>query len=461
MQAYNYMAAMPDISQAFTNFGNAMANYNQRVDEEKKQQQFATDLADAQKSGDQAAYLNLALKYPKSAQSLLAVRDEMKSDAAKNEFKTAFEISTSLENKDTESALKTLDTNIEALKNSNKPTQAYDKIRQLIVDGKSDIAQSTVNNLLFMADPERYTNYVRINQAKGEEQRAQSAETRAQELHKPQVATANAQATTATVTATNAEENAKLDIVKKQEDIKSSIAERNFKGEQIKLQRQKNAIDREANDIARQQKQVEYDIKKKKYDDAVEKDTNNATSAYEGFQNTRKVIADLQGTSPYVLGRTVGPIVSKIPTITPGAADFNAKLATLKSNTFLENAQKMRGMGNMSDRDAKMLENALANLTTNQSSEQLMKNIKTIDGIVGKSMSILEKKYGFKPTPTEQPTSSTSKSQSTTSSTTTTTQRKPGEYKPTSVGGGQVYNPNQVGGSTKPTQGFRNITVDY
>jgi hypothetical protein len=87
------------------------------------------------------------------------------------------------------------------------------------------------------------------------------------------------------------------------------------------------------------------------------------------------------------------------------AADFRAELATLKSQTFLQSIQAMRGTGPLSDREGAKVESAIAALDENQSEESFRKALIRIKGSFEGLKKVYEAESGFKGNaPQPQPT---------------------------------------------------------
>lgn len=75
-----------------------------------------------------------------------------------------------------------------------------------------------------------------------------------------------------------------------------------------------------------------------------------------------------------------GTIGGKTAALVPGtdAFDFRAQLDNLKSQTFMNEISKMRGMGALSDAEGKKIADAVANLSADQSEKQLKTSLKFV-----------------------------------------------------------------------------------
>lgn len=169
----NYMAMLPqpNIGQAFSELGDILAKRKVReqaeIDRQKAEEakaQFATDLQAAQTDGTQSAWLRMIGKYPQFREAFDTVRKGVGEERLKNEFSQGFNVSTALENNRPDVAAQELRVIIEAKKRSGEPTASHESALKLIEAGDPDsikAAQSGVNNLLAVLDPDRYEKFVK------------------------------------------------------------------------------------------------------------------------------------------------------------------------------------------------------------------------------------------------------------------------------------------------------------
>ena len=119
-------------------------------------QQLAADVAAARADGSQKAWLGMIAKYPQFREAFADVRKGIGEEEVKSEFFSGFEISNALEANQPLVAVEKLTKRIEALKNSGKPTGLYEQALARIEEGDNKRAQSGINEILSVLDPDRF-----------------------------------------------------------------------------------------------------------------------------------------------------------------------------------------------------------------------------------------------------------------------------------------------------------------
>jgi len=223
----NYMAMTPQVNlgQQFAEFGQALAQRQQRQQAEQIRQQFSDDLQAAQADGSQNAWLGMIAKYPQFREAFGDVRKGAGEQRVNTEFTQGFEISNALENGAPDIAMARVQTIIDAKKNSGEPTKIYEDVLTALQNGNVKGAQSGVNLALTAIDPDRFEKAVKARTAAST---APSAVTEA--IAKADRAVADA--ITAQATATNAEEKAAADAAlataqARKAQVDAQYAERN------------------------------------------------------------------------------------------------------------------------------------------------------------------------------------------------------------------------------------------
>lgn len=102
--------------------------------------------------------------------------------------------------------------------------------------------------------------------------------------------------------------------------------------------------------------------------------TSQDPAAAQKASSIKTIVNDLLN-SPN-LGAVVGPLSSKLPTLTGGSADFEAKLNTLKSLLTLDNLGFLKGA--MSDKDVELLSSAATSLNKGMSEEGFRNELRNI-----------------------------------------------------------------------------------
>jgi hypothetical protein len=163
----NYMAMTPQVNlgQQFAEFGQVLAQRQQRQQAQEVKQQFATDLQTAQADGTQQAWLGMIAKYPQFREAFGDVRKGVGEERLKNEFTQGFEISNAMEMKDFPVAIERTKLLIEAKKNSGEPTKIYEDVLGALERGDFAAAQSGANLSLAVLDPDRYEKSVKARKS--------------------------------------------------------------------------------------------------------------------------------------------------------------------------------------------------------------------------------------------------------------------------------------------------------
>ena len=140
----------------------------QRVAAEQAQaakQQLAADVQAAREDGSQTAWLGMIAKYPQFREAFAEVRKGVGEEQVKSEFFSGFEISNALEANQPLVAAEKLRTEIAARKNSGKPAGLYEQALARIEEGDNKRAQSGINEILSVLDPDRFEKTMKAKAA--------------------------------------------------------------------------------------------------------------------------------------------------------------------------------------------------------------------------------------------------------------------------------------------------------
>jgi hypothetical protein len=140
----------------------------QRVAAEQAQaakQQLASDVEAARADGSQQAWLGMIAKYPQFREAFAEVRKGVGEEQVKSEFFSGFEISNALEANQPLVAAEKLRTEIAARKNSGKPAGLYEQALARIEEGDNKRAQSGINEILSVLDPDRFEKTMKAKAA--------------------------------------------------------------------------------------------------------------------------------------------------------------------------------------------------------------------------------------------------------------------------------------------------------
>jgi len=174
----NYMAMLPqvDLGQQFAEFGQVLAQRQQKEAALNAQKQYAADLQSTLGNPTQKAWSSLIAKYPGQQKAFESARQGFGEDQIRNEFNEGMGISAAFENKNIDVARSMLQKSIDARKNSGQPADIYQQALDALDSGNIKGAQAGVNMALSLVDPDKFKKIV---DAQGAAAAAPSAQTEA------------------------------------------------------------------------------------------------------------------------------------------------------------------------------------------------------------------------------------------------------------------------------------------
>jgi hypothetical protein len=459
VQPINYMGMIPqpDLARSLASglqLGTGIREMQQqRVAAEQAQaakQQLASDVEAARADGSQQAWLGMIAKYPQFREAFGDVRKGLGEEQVKNEFFSAFEVSNALEANQPLIAADRLRKDIAARENSGQDARLYKQALERIEAGDSKRAQSGINEILSVLDPDRFEKTVKakttaatapaaVQKAMAEATKAEQEALNAVATAKDDVAKAEAERLLAVAQADKAKVEADVALATKPSVISeaaskaatakvtSEFAERkelaalNLNKAQIEnyatqqdIARQNARIAvmqadaaKESNALKRQELQLKIETAQEARDQSVRDKYSQAQNVLATFDNTLvsvdKILNNWGKTKdgkidPNLSNRTVksatGPVQSRIFTTSQDVADFEEQVGSLESQAFLSQVEKMRGLGALTEREGARLVNALASLSLRQSPKQLAENLLIVRDLMQKARSSAEAKYG-------------------------------------------------------------------
>jgi len=235
VQPINYMAQIPqpDLGRSLLSglqLGSGIRDIQQqRVAAEQAQaakQQLASDVEAARADGSQQAWLGMIAKYPQFREAFAEVRKGVGEEQVKNEFFSGFKISNALETNQPLVAIEELTNKIAALKNSGKPAGLYEQALARIEEGDTKRAQSGINEILSVLDPDRFEKTVKA--------KTTAAQAPAELRQKLAVADkAESDAKIALATASNATEVAEAERLLKEAQANAATVQSRYKEREI------------------------------------------------------------------------------------------------------------------------------------------------------------------------------------------------------------------------------------
>jgi hypothetical protein len=164
---------------------------------------------------------------------------------------------------------------------------------------------------------------------------------------------------------------------------------------------------KEGNVLKQQELQLKIDTAREARDQSVRDKYSQAQNVLATFDNTLvsvdKILNNWGKTKdgkidPNLSNSTVksatGPVQSRIFTTSQDVADFEEQVASLESQAFLSQVEKMRGLGALTEKEGARLVNALASLSLRQSPKQLAENMLVVRELMQKAKDSAAAKYG-------------------------------------------------------------------
>lgn len=236
---------------------------------------------------------------------------------------------------------------------------------------------------------------------------AARGERRAAALAPSALAEQEAKAKEAAVKAKFAESVVVKDLDLKDAQIQNYATQQDIARQNQRIAAMQAQAAQEGNVLKRQELQLKIDAAQEARDQSVRDKYSQAQNVLATFDNTLisvdKILNNWGKTKdgkidPNLSNSTVksatGPVQSRMFTTSQDVADFEEQVASLESQAFLSQVEKMRGLGALTEREGARLVNALASLSLRQSPKQLAENLLVVKDLMQKARSSAEAKYG-------------------------------------------------------------------
>lgn len=349
--------------------------------ERQKAQQMQTDLSDLANNPTAENYTKYMTLYPQLSEQFKRGYDTMTDSAKRRSTKTAVEVSTLLNAGDTIGAKQTLERMATAYENAGDAGQAQsNRALAKLVETNPELAKASAFMIAGQGlDGDQFAEFMT----------KLGAEKRAEQMQPYEIASKEAQ-TAKTETETDwipLVNQANIKNIESQ--IEDRVTGRVLQNKQIENQ---NRQFYENLDQAQKQYLMKLDQDERKLANELnpvkpETSADRITrlskvsdyeAAVENAKNAAKNASDLANDYSTISGST--GIFNKIQRGFPGTDeyDFSQKLETLKSQVFLTQVEKMKGMGALTDMEGQRLEKSIASLDANLDPKTLQANLKTI-----------------------------------------------------------------------------------
>ncbi len=177
---------------------------------------------------------------------------------------------------------------------------------------------------------------------------------------------------------------------------KVDIQEENTRLRALEI-REKNIdrmLKRETNDLKRQELEQKLAESQEAKERIKTERTVEGKNAISDVDLSLGVVDELISSPGLEAAVGVGSI---LPTLPGGeAADFESKLEQLKSQQFLNNIQKMKGLGALSEAEGRKVASAAAALDLTMSDKRFKQELSTVKENLDKAKSYIMEKYGIK-----------------------------------------------------------------
>lgn len=367
-------------------------------------QKMNAELAALSKNPTPAAIAQLSVKYPQLSENFKRSYDMLGEEQKKSKVDMASQAYSALLAGDDDTAVSLLESYAEAYKNSGmaQDAKAASSISELI-KAHPESAKTTAGMYLASAmGPEKFNETF----SKLESER------RERDLEPSKLTTAQSEARSAATKAKFAESEAVVDLQKKgwdifkiQEDVK--IARENNRIASIKA-----SIDKETNELKRQELQDKLKDAEMKRDQEVRDKAASVETSRTTIDNSLNTIDRVLKNPSLndVLGSMEG---SKLfPSVfSDEASNAIADIETIKSQTFLNQIQALKnasatgasGLGALSKEEGEKLENGIQSLNRKQSEKQFSDNLREVQRLLLKSRKTLTNKFGVPDTLPDTP----------------------------------------------------------
>lgn len=395
MEPINYLGLLPQ-NDIFSNFnqglqsGQAIQQIRLQKQAAEQQQAAKEDLASFFSKPNKTAddYNQMMIKYPSLSEGLSASYKNVNEEKKLNDFNIASQISGALNSGNTDLAKQILTKEKEAYFNSGdtKGVSSMDNILKSI-DTSPNTALEMSNMFMASIYPDKfkdtYEGIIKNQQAPLEMKKMEAEiinKMKDSGLKDAQIAKTWREYQQAPIETNIKLQNLALD----KENSKIRMIE-------AQLRNTDNELKREELQLKIDEKNINVEKLKKETEQANNQLLADAKSSYDAIDNTKQTIKNILSSPGLDMATGATSLVSAIPGTE--AKDTAALVDTLKSQAFMSEIQKMKGLGALSENEGKKVADALGSLDLGQSKTQFTKTLGTIQEILDKTKSGLDIKF--------------------------------------------------------------------
>jgi hypothetical protein len=336
--------------------------FDQQQARQEKQQQFGLSLQKAWESGDNKAMVDLIASNPEQLQTIqgmMGFRDQQQRQAIGN---VATQLTAALDSGNVQGAAGVIQSNAEALQAMGQDPSSL--LQQLQQDPAS-LRKGADSLMLLTMSPDQIMSY---------KQKLED-----QQLKRDQL---------------NVQMRGQ-DIAARGQDISagSAAADREIR----RLENQQRSLDRqlarETNELKQQELRQKMDVAKERSDTLRREKASAGEAAISTFDRSIDTIDEILADP--ALPSAVG--VKGITSYLPGsdAQTVKAKIETLKSQSFLNEVEKMKGLGALTEAEGQRLVSAIGSLDRDMPEKAFKAELNKIRGYMETRKSAAAKKYGL------------------------------------------------------------------
>lgn len=237
----------------------------------------------------------------------------------------------------------------------------------------------------------------------GKERRADAAEDREAAMAPAKLTEAQAKAEKARVESKLYESGALLDLEKKRWDIKKTAAGIDIDKENARIAAINAATSRETNALKRQELLLKLQDAQAARDEKIRTKVADVESGRASIDAALNTMDQIMLTPEDVRTRVHGGLDQYTPTLRPDSVNYKALTNTLKSQVFMAQVEKMRGLGALGEKEGAKLESSLVALDTAQTDAAYQAALKEAQRLLMKARSNLATKYGVPDTTPDRP----------------------------------------------------------
>ncbi|MFH3939163.1 hypothetical protein WDA44_01695 [Acinetobacter nosocomialis] len=339
----------------------------QAEEDKLARQQMNADLATLANNPTPEGYSKVMTKYPQLSENLKRAYDTMDDGQRKNTLSLASQSYAALANNQPDIAKQVLGDAATAYENSgNKKDAGVLRGYVKMIENNPSAARTSIGMLMASTNPDKFSE---IYGKLGEEQRAS-------EMHPYDIAESRAK-TAYTEAQTN-------DIPLAAEDRRTGVENQNKK---IEYDNQYNY-----DKLSQDQQQFYDDLSQKERIEATKLKATKAETPVqrverlekvENYSNAAKQAADASNLAAKLTlqaKENSGAYWDRLVRQVPGTSEntFAKDIETLKSQVFLAQVEKMRGLGALTDKEGDAIRSSIASLDINQGPEAVQKNLSKI-----------------------------------------------------------------------------------